>query len=242
MLERIPSVIDVLVPQASTYAGDIDGLFTIILVSVGIWFFASEIVFFWLIFRFRKKDGVRAQYVSGEKQSEKKWVTYPHLAILLFDVLIVVAAVRVWYDIKQDLPPAERTVRVIGQQWAWTFVHPGPDGEIDTADDIAKVNELHVEVDRLHHYKLESKDVLHNFSVPVFRLKQDAIPGRVITGWFTPTKTGEWDVQCAEICGVGHGLMGARIHIETAEQHAAWMAQESPLQLAANAAQKQEEE
>ena len=157
--------------------------------------------------------------------------------MLVFDVFIVVGAVRVWYDIKQDLPEPQATVNVIGQQWAWTFEHPGPDGKIDTVDDIEMVNELHVEVDKLYHFKLSSKDVLHNFSVPVFRLKQDAIPGRVITGWFTPTKTGEWDIQCAEICGVGHGLMGARIHIETPEQHAAWMAEQSPLQLAAKPSQ-----
>ncbi len=75
--------------------------------------------------------------------------------------------------------------------------------------------------------------MLHSFSVPVFRLKQDAIPGRIITGWFTPTQTGEWDIQCAELCGVGHALMGARIHIETPQQHAAWMAEQSPLSLAA---------
>ena len=75
--------------------------------------------------------------------------------------------------------------------------------------------------------------MLHSFSVPVFRLKQDAIPGRVITGWFTPSKTGTWDVQCAEICGIGHGLMGARIYIETAEQHTAWMAQKNSISIAA---------
>ena len=75
--------------------------------------------------------------------------------------------------------------------------------------------------------------MLHNFSVPVFRLKQDSIPGRVITGWFEPTKTGEWDVQCAEICGIGHGLMGARVIIETPEAHAAWMAANSSGSLAA---------
>ncbi len=227
MLERLPSMIDGLVPAASTYARDIDGLFTLIFVSVGIWFVASQVIFFWLIFRFRKREGVPAQYIAGEQKSEKKWITYPHLAVLVFDVVIVVAAVRVWYDVKQALPEPQQTVRVIGQQWAWTFVHPGPDRILDTPDDIAKVNELHLEVDTLYHYKLESKDVLHSFSVPVFRLKQDAIPGRVITGWFTPTRTGEWDIQCAEICGIGHGLMGARIHIETPAQHAAWIQQQT---------------
>jgi cytochrome c oxidase subunit 2 len=134
--------------------------------------------------------------------------------------------------VKQDLPAAEQTVRIVGQQWAWSFVHPGPDGKLDSADDIATVDELHVQVDTLYHFKLESRDVLHSFSVPVFRLKQDAIPGRVITGWFEATRTGSYDIQCAEICGIGHGIMGARIVIETPEQHAAWMADRSSVDLA----------
>ena len=228
-------MIERLLPAASTYAGDLDFLFDLIFWIVGFWFVLSEVIFFWLIFRFRKKDGTPAQYIAGEQKSEKKWITYPHLAVLVFDVIIIVFAVRYWYDIKQYLPPADQTVRVIGQQWAWTFEHPGPDGELGTADDIRKVNELHVQTDTVYHYKLEALDVLHNFSVPVFRLKQDAIPGRVITGWFEPTQVGEWDIQCAEICGIGHGLMGARIHIETPAEHAAWMARESPISLAAAA-------
>jgi cytochrome c oxidase subunit 2 len=171
--------------------------------------------------------------VTGEKKEEKRWITYPHLLVLVCDVFIIVGAVRVWYDVKQNLPSAQETVRVVSQQWAWTFQHPGADGQLDTADDIRKVNELHVKKGTLYHYKLESKDVLHDFSVPVFRLKQDAIPGRVITGWFEPTLTGEFDIQCAEICGVGHGLMGARIFIETPEQHAAWIAENSSVELAA---------
>ena len=230
------------VTAASSYAQDVDALFTLIFVLVGFWFVVCQGTFFWLIFRFRKKDGVAPQYITGEEKSHKRWITIPHLLVLVCDIFIIVGAVRVWYDIKQDLPPAQATVRVISQQWAWTFVHPGPDGVLDTADDIPKMNELHVQVDRLYHYKLEATDVIHSFSVPVFRLKQDAIPGRIITGWFTPTQPGEWDIQCAEICGVGHGLMGARIHIETPEQHAAWMAQQSPLSLAAVSAASSAEE
>lgn len=113
-------------------------------------------------------------------------------------------------------------MRVIGQQWAWTFQHPGPDGELDTADDIRTIDELHVKVDTVYHYELGARDVLHSFSVPVFRLKQDAVPGRTIKGWFKATKTGVWDIQCAEICGIGHGLMGARVVVEDEAQHAAW--------------------
>ncbi len=221
------------VPAASTYAGDIDFLFDLIFWIVAFWFVLSQGAFFYFIFKFKKKDGVKGQYITGEVQSQKKWVTYPHLAVLVFDVVIIVFAVRVWYDVKQHLPEPDYTVRAIAQQWAWTFQHPGPDGELDTADDISKVNELHLEVGKNYHYKLESKDVLHNFSIPVFRLKQDAIPGRVITGWFQPTQTGEYDVQCAEICGIGHGLMGARVFLETTEEHAAWVAENSPLSIAA---------
>lgn len=227
-------MIEQLVPAASTYAGDMDNLFTLIFVFVGFWFVLSEGVFFWLLFKFRKKDGQKAEYVTGELKTEKRWITYPHLLVLVCDVFIIVGAVRVWYDVKQFLPPAQETIRVIGQQWAWTFVHPGPDGEIDTDDDISKINELRLSVDTVYHYKLEAKDVLHNFSVPVFRLKQDAIPGRVITGWFEPTMTGDFGVQCAEICGIGHGLMGARVIIESPADHAAWVAQNSPISIVAN--------
>ena len=78
---------------------------------------------------------------------------------------------------------------------------------------------------------------MHSFSVPAFRLKQDAVPGRIITGWFEATETGEYDIQCAEICGVGHGVMGAKIIIETPSEHEAWMARAngvaSPISVAA---------
>jgi cytochrome c oxidase subunit 2 len=219
---------------ASSYAKDIDFVFDLIFWITAFWLLLAEAVFFYLILRFRKKPGVPGQYITGELASEKRWITVPHFAVLLFDVVILFFAVKVWYHVKQELPeaPDQQIVRVIGQQWAWTFVHAGPDGKLDTPDDITKVNEMHVQVDKLHHFQLESKDVIHSFSVPVFRLKQDVIPGRVITGWFTPTKAGAFDIQCTEICGIGHALMPARITIETPEQHAAWMAENSTVAVA----------
>ena len=222
-----------LVPEASTYARDLDLLFDLIFALVGFWFLASLFTFFWLCWRFRRREGQPAEYYDGSEWKLKRWVTYPHLLVLFCDVFIIVGAVKVWYDIKQYLPPAEQTVRVIAQQWAWTFVHPGADGQIDTADDIATLDELHLVVGTKYHFKLESRDVLHSFSIPAFRLKQDAVPGRVVTGWFEPTKTGTYDLQCVEICGIGHGLMGAKIVIETPEAHAAWVAQHSQVAIAA---------
>ncbi len=226
-------MIEQFIPALSTYAGDIDFIINLIFVLVGFWFILSEAVFFWLIFKFKKKDGVKAQYIEGNTKEEKKWITIPHYLVLACDIFILYFAVAAWYEVKQNLPTAEHTVRIIGQQWAWTFVHEGPDGKLNTADDISTINELHVEVDKLYHYKLEATDVIHSFSVPVFRLKQDAIPGRVITGWWEATETGEYSIQCAEICGIGHGMMGARIFIESAEQHAQWVAESSSAQFAA---------
>ena len=214
--------------QASSYAADIDSLIILIAVLVGVWFLISEGVFFYLIFRFRHRDGHKGQYITGEEKHQKRWISIPHLLVLVCDLFIIVGAVRVWYDVKQNLPPADVTVRIVAQQWAWSFVHPGPDGQQGTADDIKTVDDLHIEVGKTYHYQLESRDVLHDFSVPVFRLKQDAIPGRVISGWWQATKTGEYDIQCAEICGIGHGLMAGRIHIESPEQHAAWVQANTP--------------
>lgn len=215
-------MLDRLVASASSYSGDIDRLFLLITLLVGAWFIAAEAMFFWLIFRFRAKDGVRAQYVTGKEKHLKKWINVPHTLVLLCDIVIIIAAVRVWVHIKQTMPPADRTVRVVAQQWAWTFADPGPDGKLDTPDDIRTTDEMHVEVGKTYHFLLESKDVVHSFFVPAFRLKQDADPGRVYTGWFKPSKTGSYDILCAEICGIGHGAMGAKLVVDTPESFARW--------------------
>lgn len=221
-------MIDQYVESASTYAGEIDGVIWWVLLITGFWFLLAQAVFFGLIFKFRAKPGVKGQYISGELPHEKKWVTMPHYATLVFDVVIIVMAIKVWHNVKINLPEADSTVRVIAQQWAWTFVHPGPDNKLDTPDDISVVDELHVENDKTYHFELISRDVLHSFSVPVFRLKQDIIPGRVIKGWFKPTQTGQFDIQCTEICGIGHGIMPARIFIENGAQHRLWNQANTP--------------
>jgi cytochrome c oxidase subunit 2 len=220
-------MLEYLIPQASSFAHDIDWLFMVILLTVGFWFFVAQGVLFYFIFRFRRKDGVRSLYVAGEDKAEKNWVRIPHFLVIICDIGLIAGTILVWITVKQALPPAEEKVRIIGQQWAWTFVHAGPDGQLDTDDDITVVDELHVKADTVYHFELLSKDVIHSFSVPVFRLKQDAVPGRVITGWFKPTKTGQFDIQCAEMCGLGHGVMGARLRIETKEEHAQWMSEQA---------------
>ena len=221
-------MIEHFVQSASTYSADIDFVIELIFWIVGVWFVLTEGVFFWLLFRFRKtSDEQKAQYIQGTEPEFVRWVTWPHFLILVCDVFILVFAVKVWVNVKQELPEPDASVAIVSQQWAWSFVHEGPDGELGTVDDITMVDELHIEVDKTYHYILTSEDVVHSFSVPVFRLKQDAVPGREITGWFEATQTGEFGIQCAEMCGIGHGIMAARIFIETPEEHRAWVAAHS---------------
>jgi cytochrome c oxidase subunit 2 len=215
--------------QASSYAAQIDDVILYVGIITGVWSVACFGVFFYLMFKFRAKDGVKAQYITGNKPEEKRWVSIPHGLVLVCDVFIIFIAVQAWYHVKQDMPEVDHEVRIVVQQWAWTFDHPGADGKLDTEDDVRTVDELHVELNKTYKYHLESRDVMHDFSVPVWRLKQDAIPGRTITGWFKPTKAGDFSIQCAEMCGIGHGIMGARVIVEDGASHAAWNQQNSGL-------------
>lgn len=224
----------------STYGGDIDFLFDLITYIVGFWFILAEGVLIYFILRYLRKDGVKAQYITGEKHEELKWIEVPHILIILCDVVLIAGTMMVWYKVKQDLPKPDATIKVIAQQWAWTFVQPGPDGQLDTADDITTIDELHIKNNTTYHFKLTSKDVLHSFSIPVFRLKQDAIPGREITGWFKASSKDAksvHDIQCAEICGYGHGLMPAKLFIESEEVHAQWMSEKLGLPIASMVAE-----
>jgi cytochrome c oxidase subunit 2 len=208
---------------ASTYAHSIDHLFILIAVVVGFWLIAAEGMMFGLVFKFRAKDGRPTQYITGEEPHLKRWISIPHYLIIVCDIVILAGAITVWYQIKQVMPPADATVRVIGQQWAWSFQQPGPDGVLDTADDIRTVGELHVIVNTTYHFELLSRDVVHSFAVPAFRLKQDALPGRTISGWFRPNRVGTYDIQCTQMCGIGHALMAGRVIVETPQAHAAWL-------------------
>jgi cytochrome c oxidase subunit 2 len=221
-------MIESLVPSGSSFSGDIDSLFLMVCAIVGFWFFVTLFMFLWLTFRFRAQPGVPAQYVTGNEPHLKSWIAIPHAIIILCDVVLIAGAIRVWYNVKQWMPTEGEPIGIIAQQWAWTFVHAGPDGLLDTADDVAVIDEMHVEAGKHYIFRLQSTDVLHSFSVPIFRLKQDAVPGRTILGWFQPTLEGEYDIQCAEICGIGHGIMGARIFVESPDQHKKWIESAAP--------------
>ncbi len=94
-----------------------------------------------------------------------------------------------------------------------TFRYPGPDGRLNTDDDFEKRNELHVVVDKNYEMDLHAEDVIHSFWIPSFRIKQDAVPGLVIRAWFNANRIGEYELGCAELCGLGHYRMRARVFV-----------------------------
>ncbi len=215
-------MIELFIDQYSSFSGNVDFLFDLITYIAGFWFLIAEGAIFYFLFRYRKKPGVKSEYVDGTNKRHKRWISIPHFLIIACDIVLIIGSAKVWYKIKQSLPEPDSTIGIVSQQWAWTFIHPGKDGKLHTNDDIQLIDELHIEVGKNYHYELTSKDTLHSFSVPTFRLKQDAVPGRKIRGWFKADKKGVVDIQCAEMCGIGHGVMNARLFIHTKEEFREW--------------------
>lgn len=220
---------DNIIIQASSYAADIDNLILIITLIVGVWFVLAEGIIFYLLWKSRKKKGEKAKYISGEGHDETKWIHRAHYLVIVCDIVIIIFAVKVWHNVKMTIPEPDSTIEVVGQQWAWKFTHPGLDNKLYTIDDIHTVDELHLENNKVYKFILKADDVVHSFSIPVFRLKQDAVPGRAISGWMKPIVLSPeegFDIQCAEMCGIGHGVMGAKLFVESPDKHKTWMEQE----------------
>ncbi len=208
---------------ASSYAGEIDWLIIFITVVVGIWFLVAEGILIYAALRYRRKEGRRAAYLPARTLRAMAVILVPCAIILGFDLVIDGVAAPVWDRIKQTLPPYDHLVRITGVQWAWRFTLPGPDGELDTNDDVEVVNDLHVPLNDVVQFELTSSDVLHSLWIPELRLKQDAVPGRTIRGWFKPTREGTYEVICAEICGFGHTMMKGALVVEGREAYHQWL-------------------
>jgi cytochrome c oxidase subunit 2 len=122
-------------------------------------------------------------------------------------------------------PPSDFVLQVTAKQFNWQVTYPGPDGKFGTADDKTLLDEMHVPVNKVVHVHLRSQDVIHSFFVPQFRMKQDAVPGREIVQWFEVTKTGKYELPCAELCGFGHSGMRGWIYVHTPDEYAKWAAE-----------------
>jgi len=214
--------------NASSFGGQIDSLILLITVIVGAWFVLAEAALIGFAIRYRRKARTRAAWVPGDTWRSLSWVLVPAVLILICDFAIEAAGAPVWKAVKQTFVQPDERILIRGKQFVWEFFYPGQDGRLRTPDDIKVLNNLTVPVGAVVQFDLEAEDVIHSFWLPHMRLKQDAVPGRTIQGWFKPTKEGTFAVACAELCGVGHGKMGGELRVVSADRYREWLAGQRP--------------
>jgi cytochrome c oxidase subunit 2 len=215
--------------NASTYGADIDWLFRLIFWITSIVFVLVQGTLLYFVFRYRHRPGRTATYTHGNNTLEIAWTIAPSLILVVLALLSRTS----WYEIKGQTPPPDYEVRVRAKQFNWDFTYPGPDGKFDTEDDLTLENDLNVPVGKVVRVLLTSRDVIHSFFVPVFRLKQDTMPGREIQAWFQATKTGHYEIPCAELCGFGHSGMKGWITIHSSDDYKKWVGEKWPSAAAA---------
>ncbi len=232
-------------PVASAHGLEVDRLFYTTLVVTGIVFVGVHALLAFFVWRYGARGGERAAYWHEDRTLE---LTYTLVPAAILVSLVSMGAV-VWSRVHSAPPPNAEVIEVRGEQFGWVARYPGPDGVfgriypelINTiknpmgldpadpagADDIV-TREVHLVVNKPIRIRLRSKDVIHSFFIPAFRVKQDAVPGMTVEIWFIPTKEGDYEIACAELCGVGHYIMRGKLKVETQAAFDAWYAQQPP--------------
>src|ERR1700734_827782 len=195
--------------RASSMAGQVDAIYIFLLVVCGM---VALLVFTCLLYfaaRYRSRAGVPAEQIDGSTPLELTWSIIP---LCVFMVFFAWGALVFF---KQRTPPRDATeVYVVAKQWMWKLEH---------AEGQREINELHVPLGRDVKLIMTSQDVIHSFYVPVFRMKQDVLPGRYTVAWFRATKPGTYHLFCAEYCGTQHsGMIGDIVVLQPA-QYETWM-------------------
>ena len=194
---------------ASEQAGPIDTLWDVLLIASVPVFVLVETIVLYCAIRFRMRPGEELKDgppIHGNTKLEIIWTAIP--AILL------VALCTYSYVVLTDIEKAEANsmeIRVVGEQFTWNFYYPGDGGEE------IRSNQLYVPINRPINFTIQSKDVIHDFWVPEFRMKVDAVPGIDTHLRVTPKRIGEYPVVCAELCGLGHSTMRQSAHVLTQE-------------------------
>jgi cytochrome c oxidase subunit II len=230
-------------PIASNW-GSIDTALDITLWICAIAFILLNLFMAWALVRYRHREGNTAHYEPENTQLEKRLTFWTGVGIagMLAPGLIA-------WNQYVSVPKEAAVVEATGQQWQWGFRMPGADGVLGTSnvrhiapdnpfglnprdpygqDDIlVESPELHLPVGKPVKVLLRSKDVLHDFYVPHFRAKMDLVPGIVTYFWLTPTRTGTFEILCAELCGVGHHMMRGTVVVSNDRDYQSWLAGQS---------------
>ncbi len=234
-------------PPVVTKGGEkIDFIFYIIFWLTFVVFVVVQSVFLWFIVKYRRKRGVPAVYSHGNNKLEIIWTTAPALIFIVLGVY----SNHIWKtELRAPAPEDSIKIDIVAYQFGWHIRNPGRDGKLggsdvslqgkdswfglkegdaNGTDDYQSENVLTVPVGRNVNIILSSLDVIHSFYVPVFRMYQDAVPGRSINWvWFEATKTGTYDLACSQLCGSGHYNMKATVNIVSQEDYDKLVAEKS---------------
>ncbi len=203
----------------STFGPQIDWLFLLIFwIVVAVWLAVSITMVVFMI-KYRARPGRKAEYIEGNQRLEIFWTT----ATAIIMVVLAFLSRSTWAEIKENGPPGEVFYKVTAKQFNWEITYPGPDGKLGTKDDVTVENEFHVPVNQVVRLDLTSKDVIHSFFVPNMRLKQDAVPGRIIHVWFEAKEPGTYEIPCAELCGFGHSGMKGSLTVQSTDDYEKWL-------------------
>lgn len=233
--------------QASTHAAELDHLTVLVHWLMAVLFVGWGVFFIFVLFRFRKGANPRADY-HGAKGKLAKGIEIG--VVVVEAVLLIFYAIPAWATRAGDFPSQNEAVvvRVVAEQFAWNVHYPGPDGKFgrtdvklmaadnplgldrrdqDAKDDIATINQLTLPVDRAALVRLSSKDVIHSFGLYEMRVKQDAVPGLEIPVWFVPSRIGDYEIACSQLCGLGHYRMRGFVNIKSEADYRNFLAEEA---------------
>ena len=245
--------------SASTQGPAIDNIISSVHWLMLILFVGWGIYFIYTLIRFRASKQPKADY-QGVKNH---YSTYAEVGVALIEVALLIGfAFPIWASRVNDVPNSLDSIqiRVVGQQFAWNIHYPGPDNIFGTTkvelvdeaenpigldrsdenakDDVVTINQLHIPVNRPINVLLSTKDVIHNFKLPEFRVSQDAISGMEIPVWFKATMTSEefletakgtaregmgFEIACAQLCGLGHYRMKGYLTVHDDKGYGEWM-------------------
>jgi cytochrome c oxidase subunit 2 len=219
--------------DVSEYGHHIDWLIEVTMVFVTILFIIMVIWMLWACFKHNEKH--TAEYDHGNSKHSVK------TALALSAVIFFVVDGNLFYNSTTDTfrlfwnhdsvenNPQAIKIEVNAHQWAWDARYAGPDGKFNTKDDIITLNDIRVPVGVPVMLQLVSPDVIHSFYLPNLRIKQDAMPGMTNRMWFQAKQTGEFDIGCAQHCGVNHYKMKGTLTVLSPEEYKTWAADQSAI-------------
>ncbi|HEX6989183.1 MAG TPA: cytochrome c oxidase subunit II [Bacillota bacterium] len=228
-------------PLASNWTG-LDNMILITTLVTGVVFVVTHLVLAYLVFRYRRNRAEKADYIDDNPRLERWLLTVTALII----AAMLVPGLFAYGEVVAQ-PGDALVVEVLGEQWRWNYRFPGADGTFGrtdvnlitsdnvfgldlsdpaAADDVVLVGEaLYLPVNQPVRLQFRSKDVLHNFWVPEFRVKIDAVPGTITESWIVPAREGTFQAACAEYCGIAHYVMVSDIHVVDAGSFEQWLSE-----------------